>query len=234
MTDIFTELFIATFILCIWSLLYRENPAYRLVQHIFIGAQFGFSLYMGLKVLYDKTLIPLMTTGDIYLLTVTILGILIWCRLIPSLEWLSRLSFGLLAGIGMSIGIRGALYAQIIKQTEIGSFFISGDPLTSINNIITGVFAFSAIVFFIYTRKQKGVQGVISRIGRIGLMLCFGAIMGTFLMGNTAFSIGLIPDLVSGTGLYVSVVVIIVILIDAFYLRPKTEAAKISQKLQEP
>jgi len=223
MADLIVEIIQAIVVLAFWSLLYRENVVYRVAQHAFIGASFGYSLYMGLKVLWDKTLTPLMNTGDAYLLVVTILGILIWARLIPSLEWVSRMSFGLLAGIGMAVGVRKAIYAQIIKQTQIGSFFIAGDLTTSVNNIITGVLAFSAIVFFIYTRQQKGAQGIVSKIGRIGLMISYGAIMGTFLMGNTAFSIGLIPDLVSGTGLYLTAFALIIILADFYLQRNKTQ-----------
>ena len=132
------------------------------------------------------------------------------------------MSFGLLAGIGMAIGIRKAIYAQIIKK-QIGSIFIAGDLTTSVNNIITGVLAFSAIVFFIYTRQHKGAQGVVSKIGHIGLMVSYGAIMGTFLMWNTSFSIGLIPDLVSGTCLYLTAVMLILILVDIYLQRNKTQ-----------
>ena len=226
MADVFTDLLTATLIVSIWSILYRENIFYRIAEHVAIGSFFGYTLYMGLNTLYNKTLIPMISTGDPSLILVTIIGLLFWTRLIPiqQVKWVGRIPLATLTGISMGIGIRGAISAQIIKQTQIGSWIVPGNALASINNIIVGVFAFSTLIYFIYTREHKGVQGVVSKIGRIALMFCFGAILGTFLMGNTAFSIGQIPNLVKGNGVYVSIVAIILIVIDIFWQRGKEKS----------
>jgi hypothetical protein len=227
MLEVFTELLTATLIVMIWSVLYRENIFYRIAEHIAIGSFFGYTLYMGLKTLYTKTFLPMIATGDLNLILVTMFGIMMWMRLIPSpkLVWISRISLSLLAGISIGIGIRGAISAQIIKQTIMGSWIVIGDIPTSINNIITTLFAFSTLVYFIYTREHKGVQGAIAKVGRIAIMVCFGAILGTFLMGNTAFSIGQIPKLVTGIGIYVSAVAVMLIIIDIFWQERKRKSS---------
>jgi hypothetical protein len=219
--EVFTELLVTTLILMCWSLLYRENVFYRIAENLTVGCFFGYTLYFGLRTLYEKTFIPLCATGDPSLIIVTVLGIILLLRLVPKVKWVSRLSIAAMTGIAMAIGIRGAISAQIIKQVTMESW-ATGDILTITNNIIVAVFAFSTIMYFIFTREHRGAQGVIARIGRIALMVLFGAILGTFFMANISFAIAQIPTLVTGVGVYLSMIAIILIVLDAWRRRRTT------------
>lgn len=220
MIEVFTEILTATLIIMVWSFLYRENIFYRIAEHIAVGSFFGYTLYMGIRALYDKTFTPLISTGNPALAIVTFFGILMWLRLIPKIRWISRIPIALLAGISMGVAVRGAISKQIIAQAKMGSW-IAGDIMTSINNIIVSVFTVCVLLYFIYSREHTGPLGVIAKIGRYAMMIAFGAILGTFLMGNTAFSIGQIPKLVSGYGMYVSIIAVVLIVIDFWKQRGK-------------
>jgi len=221
--EIFTQLLTASLIIMVWSFLYRENVFYRIAEHLAIGSFFGYILYMSLKTLYDKTLVPLAATWAPDLVLVTIIGILMWTRLVPKLVWPSRISISVLAGISMAVAVTGAVSGQIIGQIRPMGSWAGQDLMTNVNNIISAVAAFTSLAFFTYTKEHKGVLRVVSRIGRTFIMVCFGAILGTFLMGNLAFSIGQIPSLVTGYGVYVSVAGIILIMADLILSKRKME-----------
>ena len=221
--EILNSIVIASLTVAAWSILYRENSIYRIVEHITLGVLFGYRFSISVQTLWDKTLYPMVNEGSIPLLLVTLISLLIFLRLIPkqvpNILWVSRIPLALLSGIAMAIGIRGALYAQILKQTVVGSWFAGG--WTGFNNIVISVFAITTMVYFIYSRQHRGIQGVLSRVGRIGLMFLFGTSLGTQLMGNTGFSVGQMPIMVTGYGKYVTALAIILIIIDVFYQRSK-------------
>jgi hypothetical protein len=114
----------------------------------------------------------------------------------------------------MAVAVQGAVSAQIIGQiTPLGGW-VGADILTNLNNIITAVAVFATLAFFTYTKEHRGILRIISRIGRFFIMICFGAILGTFMMANFSFSIGQIPSLVTGYGTYVSIIAGILIVAD--------------------
>lgn len=209
-----TEFMTAALIAMIWSIMYRETRFFRVAEHLTIGSIFGYTSYVATRTLIDKTFNPLASTGSFPLIVVTLFGLLMWFRLIPKFHWMSRLSLALMAGISMAVGVRGAIGAQIIKQTVGGNWIIPSNPLEAINNIIIIVFTVSVVAYFLYTREHTGAFYPVSRLARIALMIGFGAILGTFLMGNTAFSIGQIGTFTSGTGLYVAIIAAVLIVID--------------------
>jgi hypothetical protein len=212
--QVVTEFVSAVLIVMVWSIMYRETRFFRVAEHLTIGSIFGYTSYAATRTLIDKTFNPLAATGSIALVIVTFFGFLMWTRLIPKFQWISRLSIALMAGISMAVGVRGAIGAQIIKLTVSGSWIIPTNPMESINNIIIMVSTMSVVAYFLYTREHTGVFRPVSKVARTALMVGFGAILGTFLMGNTAFSIGQIGQLTSGTGVYVTIIAVVLILID--------------------
>lgn len=212
--QVVTEFVSAVLIVMVWSIMYRENRFFRLAEHLTIGSIFGYTSYAATQALIDKTFNPLIATRSVPLAVVTFFGVLLWTRLIPKVQWISRLSLALMAGISMAVGVRGAIGAQIIKLTVSGSWIIPTNPMESINNIIVIVSMISVVAYFLYTRERTGVLRPVSQIAKIALMLGFGAILGTFLMGNTAFSISQIGQLTSGTGVYVTLVALVLVLVD--------------------
>lgn len=217
--EIFLSLFTASIVVMVWSILYRETIFFRIIEHAYLGVTFGYLGYQALNTVYTKTLIPLSREWSLSYILVTIFGILLCLRLIPQLRWISRWSLALLTGISIGVGAKGALSAQIIKQTSLPSFVVPGDPLTSLGNIVLFVFTIGCLVYFIYTREHKGAQGVFSKIGRLALMVTFGVVMGTFYSANVAMPISQIPKLVTYPGYYVSIIAIILIVVDVYRQR---------------
>ena len=83
----------ALFTLAIFSFLYRDNPVYRVAEHVFAGLSAGY--YAGLifqSVLVQQLWVPL-AGGNLWLLFPGALGVLTFARLFPKWSWLSRVAW---------------------------------------------------------------------------------------------------------------------------------------------
>lgn len=110
--------FAAAMTLFILSFLYKDNPFYRLAEHIFIGITVGISIVQAIwKVLIPDWWLP-MIKGDWILLIPGIFGLLALTRLIPRLAWLSRWTFAFVMGYAAGLAIPSAVNAFILPHVE--------------------------------------------------------------------------------------------------------------------
>lgn len=197
--------------LCIMSFLYKDNPFYKLAEHIFIGVSAGYwfaQLYKATLVpgvwrkLFWKSTVELSGTGFsaylVYFLekfgptVAAILGILMLMRLFPKVSWISRwpLAFavGTTAGITIYSFASGQVLAQV-KATMI-PLFISGDWAQTANNwfIIIGVCC--GLIYFYFSKPHKGIMGGASKVGIWFLMISFGATFGYTVMARISLISG--------------------------------------------
>jgi len=185
--------------LCIYSFLYRDNPFYKVAEHIFVGISAGY----GIVYAYHTGLIPFVweplnkAYGGQYVEFVVIIplviGLLFFTRFIPRYSWLVRYPIVFLLGIGMGIAIPAILQASIFRQmqgtlapfgnfSQIGAFGIFSSILMLIGVICT-------LTYFFFSVEHRGAVGVISRIGIIFLMIGFGSAFGNTVMGRVALLI---------------------------------------------
>ena len=162
----------------IMTLVWRENPYYRLVEHLIIGAGCAHMLMYGLLAV-KTTGVDAMLAGRTLLIIPLILAILTFGRLTPW-GWISRYPVALLTAIGIGILIGGALEGQIVGQVRsIGdAIYTAKDPFTTASATLAGIASIAAIIYFIYTKEHKGVLGGFARFGRIILMAGLGISWG--------------------------------------------------------
>jgi len=203
----------AVVMLFAWSLLYKENPFYRLGEHLCIGLYLGYTLYMGIDVLLKRVFIPLATgRGTISLVLAMILGLFFYTRYVKPVAFLGRWSTGVLMGVGSGVAVMGAIKPMIVGQLEQGNWFAPG--MTGFNNFVMTVATVSSIAYFLFTYKPVGWLGYVSTLGRAILMACFGVTLGTFLLSNIGFPIGMLMKLTVTPGSYVSLLAVAVIAYD--------------------
>jgi len=162
----------------IMTLVWRENPYYRLVEHIIIGAGCAHYLMYGLLAV-RTTGIDAIIAGRILLIIPLFLAILTFGRLTPW-GWIARYPIALLTAIGIGILVGGALEGQVVGQVRsIGAtIFAAKDQLAIVSTTFAGIASISAIIYFIYTKEHKGVLGGFARFGRIILMAGLGISWG--------------------------------------------------------
>nr|MDO8135651.1 hypothetical protein [Candidatus Njordarchaeum guaymaensis] len=203
----------AVMMLFAWSLLYRENPFYRLGEHLCIGLYLGFTLHMGIDVLLKRVFVPLATgKGTTGLVMATILGLLFYTRYVKPAAFLGRWSTGVLMGVGSGVAVMGAIKPMIVGQLEQGSWFAPG--MKGFNNFVMTVATASTIAYFLFTYKPVGWLRHAATVGRVFLMACFGVTLGTFLLSNIGFPIGMLMKLVVPPGVYVSLLAVAVMAFD--------------------
>ena len=184
--------------LMVFTFLYRDNPLYRLAEHVFVGLAAGY--YAALEyntVLKPNLLKPLLTDfrgNHHYLLLVPLaLTLFLWWRLAPRGAWISRWTLGVLVGIYAGLGVIGALQADFFPQVQSSILPVAGPgltPVAAVSNFLIMLGVTTTLFFFFYSVEHRGPTRVVSRVGMYFLMVSFGAAYGFTVMGRFALLIG--------------------------------------------
>ncbi len=190
--------------LAIFSFLYRDNPFYRLAEHILIGLSVGFTLVLlWTSVLTPKMFIPLFSKGNLWTLIPFCMSILMLMRLRGAWSKFSKPVMALIIGAGAGLSIPARLDARILKQlaatidpfSAMGLGQLSGVELF---NAILGLIAvITVMVYFFYTRPDNKPVRAISQTGIYFLMIFFGATFGYTVTSRLTLLIGRMEFLLS-------------------------------------
>ncbi len=179
----------ATLTLAIFSFLYKDNPFYKLAEHIYVGVSAGFwVIYVWSFDIKPMLIDRFMTTTGIekwILLIPAILGVLMLTRWFPKTAWISRIPLSFTIGIGAGLGVTASIQGFLIPQ--IGATLL---PLTTINNILLVIGVISTIIYFYFSKEFKGTWKFFSRLGIIFIMVAFGASFGYTVMARISLLIG--------------------------------------------
>jgi hypothetical protein len=188
--------------LCMYSFLYKDNPYFKFGEHLFVGVSIGYSLVrLWYDVMDKQFLSPLREQGDWTLLIPAGLGILILARFVPSLSWLSRISFAFIVGFGSGVAIPRTISSFILQQIEgtLKPFATLGQnaslwPLVNAILILIGVI--SVLCYFFFSLEHRGVLLRAARLGIYFLMISFGGAFGYTVMARMSLLIGRFDDLI--------------------------------------
>ena len=171
--------------LAIYSFLYRDNPFYKAAEYFLVGLTVGYSLVISVKtVLWPGLVLPLFS-GDLAKIIPLVLGGMMLVRLAPQLANWSRIPLAIIVGAGAGVSIPAMLKARVIQQ--MGATL--AQPAT-INGILMLVGVLATIMYFYFSRAQKGVLQPISKIGIYYMMVFFGATFGYTVMSRVSLLIG--------------------------------------------
>lgn len=206
-------------VLMAWSVMYRESIWYRLPENMLIGTAMGYTLRNSVRQITSRALVPLFQEGqygDIAIWVGLILGLMYLLRWFPPTRWISRFPMSYQAGLYTGYAVRAVVIVNIIELVGMGSLTATGTKYgtpTALNNLIIAMFTFTVMSYFLFTYRHRGVLGISARIGRVGLMIAFGMVMGTYLITNISFAIGHMRELVSAPWVYLVPFAIIGVLI---------------------
>lgn len=183
----------AVFTLAIFSFLYRENPIYRVAEHILVGISVGYYLVILVEeTILSKVVNPLFYDGRMLSLIPAILGIMMFSRLSRKSGWLARIPLAVLIGAGAGVSIPAMLQARILKQMSASML-----PLNSIGAVVMLVGVISTLAYFYFSREKSGLFGGVARVGTYFLMVFFGATFGYTVMSRVTLLIGRMEFLMS-------------------------------------
>lgn len=176
----------AFFTLALYSFLYKDNPLFKLAEHVFAGLTAGY--YFGQifhSVIVQQLWIPLKDDGEWILVFPGILGAMLFARYIPRMGWLARLSLAFVIGSTAGITIMRQLHGQIMPQ--VASTFL---PLDSVSNVLFILGVITTLIYFYFSKPHTGALGWIANVGIMFIMVAFGAHFGYTVMARVSLLIG--------------------------------------------
>ncbi|BFU91258.1 MAG: hypothetical protein NTAFB01_24450 [Nitrospira sp.] len=197
--------------LLIFSFLYKDNPLFKLAEHLYVGVSVG---YIIVKT-YDTVIIhlvvkPIVENGEIALLIPVAIGMLMLTRYVPKAAWMSRYAFAFIVGMGAGLAIPRTISSFILKQIEDtvrpllsmtgpdGLTFSMNllNPSSNLNALIILFGVSSVLFYFFFSIEHSRVGRAVARTGIIFLMISFGAGFGYTVMARMSLLIGRLTDLI--------------------------------------
>ncbi|MDH4084897.1 MAG: hypothetical protein OEV99_17960 [Nitrospira sp.] len=197
--------------LLIFSFLYKDNPLFKLAEHLYVGVSVG---YVIVKT-YDTVIVhlvikPIAENGEIALLIPVAIGMLMLARYVPKAAWMSRYAFAFIVGMGSGLAIPRTISSFILKQVEdtirpllslAGSDGVTFsmnllNPASDLNAIIILCGVGSVLFYFFFSIEHSGAGKVVARTGVLFLMVSFGAAFGYTVMARMSLLIGRLTDLI--------------------------------------
>jgi hypothetical protein len=179
--------------LAIYSILYKENPVYRLAEHIFIGAATGYSVFVTWTQILKPQWWDRITQGEGYWIFALVAGSMFYFIYSKKYVWISRIIFGALLGL-----IAGAAFKGFVG-INIDRIYASFKPLagpklpvaTIANNALFIVILLAVMAYFFFSFEHKNrVTSAPAKLGRWCLMFAFGAMFGSTVMARMSLLIG--------------------------------------------
>ena len=200
--------------LFIYTFLYKDNPLFKLGEHLYVGISVGYSIVITIYAVGVKLLwVPMTEDGQWQLVIPALLGLMIAARFFPSIAWLSRISFAFVVGFGSGTIIPRLISSNVLSQLEdtikpMVTMTASGltytldflDPKSDVNNLITLIGVVSVLFYFFFSVEHRGIGRAVARTGIVFLMIAFGAAFGYTVMSRMSLLIGRFDDLIVFSG----------------------------------
>ena len=201
--------------LFIFSFLYKDNPLFKLAEHLYVGVSVGYTIVKA----YDTVIVhlivkPIFEQGEFTLLIPVGIGLLMLTRYVPRAAWMSRYAFAFIVGIGSGLAIPRTISSFILKQIEdtVRPLLALADgntvtftinllnPTSNLNAVIILIGVISVLFYFFFSVEHSGPGKVVARTGVMFLMIGFGAAFGYTVMARMSLLIGRLTDLIEFSG----------------------------------
>jgi len=197
--------------LFIFSFLYKDNPLFKLAEHLYVGVSVGYSIVKTFdSVILHLIVKPIFEQGEFSLLIPVVIGLLMLTRYVPSAAWMSRYAFAFIVGVGSGLAIPRTISSFILKQVEdtvrplltlVGQDGVTFsmnllNPASNLNAIIILIGVSSVLFYFFFSIEHQGPGKVVARTGVFFLMIAFGAAFGYTVMARMSLLIGRLTDMI--------------------------------------
>lgn len=189
---------IAFLTLALFSFLFKDNPFYKVAEHIFAGLTAGYQVGLVWDTVILQKLWDPMLAGKWYLFIPGILGFLMFSRFSSKYSWLSRTSLAFVMGTTSGIFLVSSLHGWVLPQMRGAMMGLGGtDGFTSaLLAIVVVVGVISTLIYFYFSKEHVGLLGGTAKVGIWFIMVSFGAHFGYTVMGRVSLLIGRVQFLV--------------------------------------
>lgn len=182
--------------LALYSILYRENPAYRLAEHLFVGLATGYGLYtLWRQVLEPMWWTPMTAGGQWWWVLALVAGAMYYTIYSKRFSWMSRLVMLTMMGsaAGQAFRIWAGTYVPLIRSAINKPLLYQPlrQPYIHLDNLLFLVIMVSVLTYFLFSfEHQSLLVRRIAQAGRWIMMIGFGAIFGSTVMARLSLFIG--------------------------------------------
>lgn len=210
--------------LFIFSFLYRDNPLYKLAEHLFVGVSAGYYVAQAYQeTIIPNLVIPVAREGNWYRLGALVLSVLMFTRFVPRISWLSRWPIAFVVGTYAGINVIAFGSGDLIIQLEATMLdFLHGGG-QGVSNLLLVAGLACSLMYFYFSREHRGALGVVSRVGVWFLMVSFGASFGYTVMSRVSLAIGRTRDLLAHPLVSGILVVLVTVTLFVWARRPRGE-----------
>ncbi len=185
------------FTLGIYSILYRENPWFRVAESVYLGTAVGYGISQDLLYIRNQWSGQWsQSTGMILLFAITIfVGLLWYARFNKSTFYLYRWPLAIIVGTGIGMALKTVIFTQFLDQIIAQAntpFFVSGDLVRTINNILIQIMVPSVLLYFWFTGtiRDSPPMKIVEKIARYTMMAGFGSAYGYTILTRYSLFIG--------------------------------------------
>ena len=193
----------AFFTLSLFSFLYKDNPFYKLAEHIFAGLSAGY--YIGLvwhAVILQTMVEPMFRDGKWWLFIPGLLGLMMFSRFFKGFHWISRFSLAFVMGNTAGIFLLSELHGKVVPQVQ--ATMRSVDPSQGFGELLLSAIIIAGVVstllYFYFSKEHKGLLGGVAKLGIWFIMVSFGAHFGYTVMARISLLIGQVQFLIYDWG----------------------------------
>jgi lipoprotein signal peptidase len=208
MVDIIAAWTAVFFTLGIYSILYRENPWYRIAESAYLGVAVGYGVSVDLLYIRNQWSGQWSSNMGMVLLfaIVIIVGLLWYGRFNKSTFFLYRWPLAIVVGTGIGMALRTVIDAQFLQQIVAQTktpFFVAGNMGATINNILIQIMVPSVLLYFWFTGtiRESAPMKIVEKIARYTMMAGFGSAYGytvltrySLFIGRSQFLLGIPPN----------------------------------------
>jgi len=183
----------ALFTILLVSVVFKDNPAYRFAEHTYVGLYAGYGVALAFfNYIRPNVQDRLLAKKEYIFLIPILIGLLMYTRYIKPVAWLSRYTISFNLGIGTGYVLSKNFKPYFVDQIRATFLQLwgTGDWWKTVSNWIYVVGVVSSLVYFLFTLQKKGVQGRISMVGRVVMMVAFGAAFGNTVMARVSLFLG--------------------------------------------
>lgn len=132
--ELFEIWLIAFFTLALFSFMYKDNPVYKIAEHIFAGLTAGYQVGLIWDTVIIQQLWDPMLGGKWWLLIPGIMGFLMFARFFQKYSWISRVSLAFVMGVTAGIFLISQLHGLVLPQMK-NTMHVNSEKIAVINNV---------------------------------------------------------------------------------------------------
>ncbi|MEK7721919.1 MAG: hypothetical protein AAB359_05975, partial [Elusimicrobiota bacterium] len=190
--------------LSIFSFLYKDNPFFKIAEHLYLGAGMGWLFQVSVVSVWIPKIWEPVSKGELLVIIPSIMGLSLLTQFIPKISWLSRYGFTFMMGYGAGLAIPAGLSTDFMSQIEGTikpfSLLASMSPFGIFNSLIIAFGTICVLFYFFFSVEHKGHLKKVSNAGIYFLMIYFGAAFGNTVMARFSLLYGRFDDLYTFSG----------------------------------